>query len=124
MRRHESLKDKLNCLQANSSNNIVNDNSKKKLAILLTGIHYKPEYVRLNKKLCIDFRQYYKNIKKNIYDYFAPDYNMDTYIYTNSSIIIEELLEYYNPKKYYISDDCHRVVKNLFALKLLMDSKI
>lgn len=92
---------------------------KPRVAILLTGLHYVKNFNHWsNKKFDIDFRQYYKNIKDTIYDYFCDNYEIDTFISTNSSIMFDELLKYYKPVNYVISNG-NKLEKTRKALEIL-----
>jgi len=78
-----------------------------KIALLLTGLHYRDE---------IDFRYYIQNIKTYIYSLGS----MDTFIFTNSSPIQEEL-SVYNPIYIEYLEDTYnrRISKTLRAMNYI-----
>lgn len=98
-----------------------------KMAILLCGLHYYTNYNHhRGETKTIDFRKYVKNIKTHIYDFFNCE--MDTFISTNRSEKLEELLKIYNPKDYEATVNLPQhiqmgeiVFKKLRVMKLLMD---
>ena len=97
------------------------------MAILLCGLHYYTNYNHDRwEPRTIDFREYVKNIKTRIYDFFKCE--MDTFIVTNRSEKLEELLKTYNPKDYEANVSLPQHIqkseiflKKLRVLKLLMD---
>ena len=95
--------------------------NKPKLALLLTGIHYKEYYNHFrNGKINIDFRFYINNIKSKLIDHLAQLYNIDIFICSNKSIITDELVAKYNPVSYSFIDD-NRNTKILNVYNLLND---
>lgn len=96
-----------------------------KMAILLSGLNY----IDVNDKLIqsaskgLDSRQYVRNIKTYIYDFFIEKgYAIDTFICTNKSPIVKDILESYNPLRYsYIGNtEDRRVSKTIEVLRLLI----
>ena len=79
---------------------------KQTMAICLSGISYLENFHHWSGiKLDINYALYVKNIKTKIYSFFEKQYDIDTFICTNSSPKMEELLDIYNPIKYSIEDD-------------------
>ena len=77
----------------------------KKLAIVLAGLHYAPEYRDWHFADVtdivnpVDFRQYVKSIKTSLYDYYnKKGYEIDTFISTSESPIQDEMIRTYMPK--------------------------
>jgi len=96
----------------------------KNMALLLVGLHYKENYTAPcipNSTGDVDFRLHVKNIKTKVLDYFNKFYNIDTYISTNNSNYLNEMLKIYNPYKFFIDDRSNRIFKTVKILKLLMD---
>jgi hypothetical protein len=91
-----------------------------KIAILLSGIHYKENYLGTIVKTphTVDYRKYFKNYKEKIYDYFEKIATIDIYISTNDSIHLIDLLNDYKPIKYCISED-DMVSKRIKGLELI-----
>lgn len=80
-----------------------------KVALLLTGLHYRDK---------IDFRFYVKNIKK----YISELGEIDTFLFTNSSPISDQL-QMYNPKYIEYLEDTpnRRISKTLRALEYILE---
>lgn len=79
---------------------------KKHLAILLSGLHYDSDYKSFGyfQSSGVDFRPYVKNIRAYIYNVFSKNnYNIDTFICTNDSTVMKELITVYEPKRIEIS---------------------
>jgi hypothetical protein len=91
-----------------------------KIAILLTGIHYKKNYkgATVEKLVTVDYRNYFKHFKEKIYSFFEKIGTVDTYISTNDSIHLIDLLNDYKPIKYYVSED-DMVTKRIKGLELI-----
>jgi hypothetical protein len=93
----------------------------KQLALCLSGLHFKENYHHfMNMHIDINFKEYVKNIKTKIYSFFEKDFQIDTFICTEKSELLDELLNTYNPVKYYIEERGH-CWKKLKVLELLMD---
>jgi len=90
---------------------------KQKMAILLSGLHYFENY----KGSTVDFRNYVKNIKIKIYNYFNTKYEIDTFICTNSSILLNDLLKTYNPVQYIIEDHGNLIIKKIKGLQIIQN---
>jgi len=97
-----------------------------KMAILFSGLNY----IDVNDKTIVSFsknldsRQYIKNIKKYIYEFFTEKgYTIDTFICTNESPIAKDVLQSYNPVRYsYIGNtEDRRISKTIEVLRLLID---
>ena len=74
-----------------------------KMAVLLSGLNYidvnDTTIQSVSKSL--DSRQYTRNIKKYIYEFFTEKgYTINTFICTNESPIVKDLLESYNPVRH------------------------
>ena len=90
--------------------------SKKRLAIILCGLHYCKDYLHYNKEsYFINYQHYFYNIKKSLYNFFESNYDIDTFISTNDSPILNNLLDDYKPLEYIISNES----KNNKLLKIL-----
>jgi len=76
----------------------------KRIAILLSGIHYKTNHQNLYGTISIDFRKFGPSIQERIFGYFAKTCEIDTFVCTNKSAKLEELLEFYKPVRYSVSD--------------------
>ena len=93
----------------------------KKLALCLSGLHFKENYHHfMNMNININFKEYIKNIKNKIYGYFEKDFQIDTFICTEDSILFEDLLDTYKPIKYCIEEKNH-CWKKVKVLQLLID---
>lgn len=93
---------------------------KKKMIIILCGIHFYENYIHwTKKKYNIDFRFYIQNIKNKIYNYFNKDYDIDTLISTNNSQIINQLIDIYKPINIIITDE-NKNIKLIKILELLL----
>jgi hypothetical protein len=93
----------------------------KQLALCLSGLHFRENYHHfMNMNVDINFKEYIKNIKTKIYDYFEKDFQIDTFICTEKSDLYDELLTTYNPVKYCIEERNH-CWKKLKVLELLLD---
>lgn len=97
-----------------------------KLAVLLSGLNY----IDVNDKLIesasksLDSRQYVKNIKTYVYDFFTEKgYSIDTFICTNESPIIADVLKSYNPVRYtcIANTEDRRISKIIEVLRLLIE---
>lgn len=97
-----------------------------KMAVLLSGLNY----IDLNDTTIqsfsnsLDSRHYIKNIKTYIYDFFTEKaFSIDTFICTNESPIIADVLKSYNPVRCScIADtDDGRISKTIEVLRLLID---
>ena len=93
-----------------------------KIALLLSGLHYR---VNPNNNInvsgyTIDFRYYIKNIKTYVYSLGE----IETYIVTNDSPVIDELRSAYNPVELCIVEDTlnRRISKTIKGLDLIKDS--
>lgn len=91
-----------------------------KIAILLTGIHYKENYMgaTVKKPLTVDYRKYFNHFKEKLYDFFKKIATVDTYISTNDSIHLIDLLNDYKPIKYCVCED-DMVAKRIKGLELI-----
>lgn len=88
----------INYKNISTNKNNVKNIKESKIAILISGLHYYKNYKHWSGKVFdIDFRHYFKNIKENIYDYFGKECEIDTFICTQESEIIDQLLKYYQP---------------------------
>lgn len=95
---------------------------KKKMIIILCGIHFYENYIHwTKKKYNIDFRLYTKNIKNRIYNYFNNEYDIDTLISTNDSSIINQLIELYKPINFITTDE-NKNIKLIKILKLVLEN--
>lgn len=97
-----------------------------KLAVLLSGLNYidvnDKEIQSASKSL--DSRQYVKNIKTYIYDFFTEKgYAIDTFVCTNESPIVKDILEAYRPLRHsYIGNtEDRRISKTIEVLRLLIE---
>lgn len=97
-----------------------------KMAVLLSGLNY----ININDTniktftRTLDSRQYTKNIKKYIYEFFTEKgYTIDTFISTNESPIAKDVLESYNAVRYtYIGNtEDRRISKTIEVLRLLIE---
>ena len=81
-----------------------------KIGLLLTGLHYK-------ENTPIDFRYYVQNIKNYIYCLGT----IETFVITNHSNIINEIVDYYNPVEIVIIEDTlnHRISKIIKGLEII-----
>ena len=70
----------------------------KRMAVLLSGLHYMPHYKHLKYGyIDINFRHYINNIKEHVYHPFIKKgYAIDFFLSTNHSVIQNEL-NIYNP---------------------------
>lgn len=120
---------------------IMNMNDKNELhsignnvALLFAGLHYYEKYKHFsNENFTIDYREYIKCIQIKIYEYFK-NYNIDTFIVTNNSIYLNDLLNTYKPVRFdtdeknsilkgklmKVTDDNH-CIKKIKALQLLIN---
>lgn len=93
---------------------------RKKMAVVLTGLHYKENYSHFSGAVFnIDYRPYMANIKKHIYDYFRNAYDIDTFVCTDDTIKKDELLKSYKPVNHLIVD-CDANQKKLKGLQMLI----
>ena len=71
----------------------------KNMAICITGLHWEENYKNpfREHKIKIDYNKYVKNIKTKIYKYFEKDYNLDTFICTQQTNMVDNLIKTYNP---------------------------
>jgi hypothetical protein len=110
---------------------------KPNMAILIAGLHC---YTNCHKDCCgrnvnMSYKEYVKNIKTKIYGYFEKDYNIDTFIATNQTDELNDVLNTYMPINYDV-DDNNKIIKHVTfnknipknycikkikALKLLID---
>jgi hypothetical protein len=89
---------------------------KKRLAMILCGLHYCENYSHhSNESFFISYQHYFYNIKKSLYNFFENNYDIDTFISTNDSPILNNLLDDYKPLEYIISNES----KNNKLLKIL-----
>jgi hypothetical protein len=89
-----------------------------KMAVLLSGLNHIDDSNRL------DSRQYTKNINTYIYDYFtSKGYIIDTFICTNESPIVKDIIASYNPVRHsYIGNTLDgRISKSIECLRLLIN---
>jgi len=77
----------------------------KRLAVLLSGIHYKLGHSACFVKKDIDYRYSFQNIKTQIYDYFDKKYIIDTFICTNESTVLDSLINKYSPVEYSVCSE-------------------
>jgi hypothetical protein len=93
-----------------------------KIALLLSGLHYRenPDDNINVSGYTIDFRYYIKNIKTHVYSLGE----IETYIVTNDSLILDELRAAYNPVELCIMEDTlnRRISKTIKGLELIRDS--
>lgn len=93
-----------------------------KICLLLSGLHYRVNPVdNINiANYTIDFRYYIKNIKTYIYSLGE----IDTYIVTNDSLLLDVLSAAYNPVELCIMEDTlnRRISKTIKGLELIRDS--
>ena len=96
-----------------------------KMAVLLSGLNY----IDINDRTIqsysksLDSRQYTRNIKKYIYEFFREKgYEIDTFISTNESPIAKEVLESYNALRYSFipHTEDRRISKTIEVLRLLI----
>lgn len=88
-----------------------------KMAVLLCGLNYKDDSK-------LDSRQYIKNIKTHIYDYFTEKgYALDTFICTNESPIVKDIFASYNPLRHsFIGASANgRISHSIEVLRLLIE---
>ena len=96
------------------------------MAVLFSGMNYidiNNTQIQIHSKR-LDSRQYTKNIKTYIYDFFtAKGYTIDTFICTNESPISEDIINSYKPVRYsYIGNtEERRISKSTEVLRLLLD---
>jgi hypothetical protein len=97
-----------------------------KMAVLLSGLNYidvnDTTIQSVSKSL--DSRQYTRNIKKYIYEFFTEKgYTINTFICTNESPIVKDLLESYNPVRHSFipNTEDRRISKTIEVLRLLVD---
>ena len=98
------------------------------MAICLAGLHFVSHYKHFTGELKnINYKEYVKNIKTKIYDYFEKNYHIDTFICTEISHVFDELCKTYLPVKYCIDDRNKNTghyggcFKKLKVLELLLD---
>ena len=93
-----------------------------KIALLLSGLHYRVNPIEnINiANYTIDFRYYIKNIKTYVYNLGE----IETYIVTNDSPILDELKAVYNPVELCVMEDTlnRRISKTLKGLEIIKDS--
>jgi hypothetical protein len=93
-----------------------------KIGLLLSGLHYKENPIdNINiAHYTIDFRYYIKNIKTYIYSLGE----IETYIVTNDSLLLDVLSTAYNPVELCIMEDTlnRRISKTIKGLELIRDS--
>jgi hypothetical protein len=89
------------------------------IAVCLAGLHYMENYLATSYNLneTIHYKKYLRNMKFYIYEKFKH-YKIDTYICTNNSEKLNELIEDFNPVSYSICEE-HGCYKKLNALKLI-----
>ena len=97
-----------------------------KIAVLLSGLNYidvnDTTIQSFSKSL--DSRQYTRNIRKYIYEFFTEKgYAIDTFICTNESPIVKDILESYNPVRYSFIENTEdrRISKTIEVLRLFID---
>jgi len=90
------------------------------IAVILSGLHYKPKHNSFFFTKDIDFRLHETNIKEKIFNYFGKDKKINTFIATNDSPILDELKKTYDPVKL-ITTDKPRNPKLCMALKSAID---
>jgi len=93
-----------------------------KIGLLLSGLHYKENPIDniTAVNYTVDFRYYIRNIKTYIYSLGE----IETYIVTNDSPILDVLSAVYNPVELCIMDDTlnRRISKTIKGLELIRDS--
>ena len=84
----------------------------KRMAVLLSGLHYMPHYKHWGRGyIDIDFRHYINNIKEHLYHPFIKQgYFVDFFICTNHSVIENEL-NIYNPVNVTFTNDTNHIKK-------------
>jgi hypothetical protein len=94
------------------------------LAILLSGLHYVENYKNHVGTCTVDYRKYVKNIKTKIYGHFE-NYQIDTFISTNESKLLQEYINTYSVVDYVTNNIIHTedfeiANKKITVLKLLI----
>lgn len=98
----------------------------KKLAILFFGKHFHKDYYnRINRiRVNIDYRYSIDNYREFIYNYFQSIFDeIDTYICTDKSPMLDQLILDYHPKKINIMEK-HRNQKIISVIDLCLNSNI
>lgn len=94
----------------------------KNMAICIAGLHWEENYKNafIDHSITINYNKYVKNIKTKIYKYFEKDYQIDTFICTQQSPMIDNLINTYNPIQCVIENKNH-CFKKLKVLKAVRD---
>lgn len=97
-----------------------------KMAVLLSGLNYIDvnDTITKSSSKSLDSRQYVNNIQMYIYDFFkSKGYAIDTFICTNESPIVNDIIKSYTPVRYsYIGNtEDRRISKTIEVLRLLID---
>jgi len=97
-----------------------------KMAVLLSGLNYIDvnDITIESSSKSLDSRQYINNIRAYIYDFFRFNgYTIDTFICTNESPIVNDIIETYNPVRHsYIGNtEDRRISKTIEVLRVLID---
>jgi hypothetical protein len=94
----------------------------KNMAICIAGLHWEENYKNPYREhnIKIDYNKYVKNIKTKIYKYFEKDYQIDTFICTQHSNMIDNLIQTYNPTQCIFENKNH-CFKKLKVLKVLQE---
>jgi hypothetical protein len=94
----------------------------KNMAICIAGLHWEENYKNpyIEHTIKIDYNRYVKNIKTKIFKYFEKDYQIDTFICTQQSTMIDNLLITYNPIQCVLENKNH-CFKKLKVLKAVQD---
>ena len=96
--------------------------SYKNMALLFFGLHYYENYLHFtNLNHTIDFRLYVDNIKSKLIDYFKTKFEIDTFICTNDSKIKNELIEAYQPKDIFFSNEISKNVKIIKVFQMMFE---
>jgi hypothetical protein len=92
----------------------------KKMALLLAGLHYRENYANAistrGQSVTIDFHKYVENIHEFVIDRFKHmGYEIDIFICTNNSPVLEDLAAMYTPVVCTtLPDTCNRRVSKVF----------
>ena len=94
----------------------------KNMAICIAGLHWEENFQNafVDHPITINYKKYVKNIKTKIYKYFENEYYIDTFLCTQHSCVIDDLIKTYQPVQIIIENKNH-CYKKLNVLKAVRD---